>query len=204
MEKKITFLNAAIVDAQELIRFIDTKTAIVITILGSYLVAIFTILDKIIFNSNLFSSLFWFLISLFTVLLIICIVITARIIYPTNNPQKNIVLGNMQVPTLQFYLPMNEYDSNLFPFFNSEKFRLSTTLESYSSQLKNKNIIQSLTYELLKISYIRNVKNDRFKVLIYFLIITTFIFFASYIIFQIEMSEINKQFELLNNQNHCN
>ena len=70
MEKKITFLTAAITDAQELIRFIDTKTAIVITILGAYIVAIFSVLDKIISNYNLFSLMFWSLISCFSILLI--------------------------------------------------------------------------------------------------------------------------------------
>ena len=33
MENKIDFLNTAISDAQELIKFIDTKTAVIITIL---------------------------------------------------------------------------------------------------------------------------------------------------------------------------
>ncbi|TAF08110.1 MAG: hypothetical protein EAZ75_11570 [Flavobacteriia bacterium] len=201
MEKKITFLTAAITDAQELIRFIDTKTAIVITILGAYIVAIFSVLDKIISNYNLFSLMFWSLISCFSILLIFCVVITARIINPTNNPTKNIALGNTSLPSLQFYLPTNNYNNIWYPFFNSEKFNLSNTFESYSSELKNKQIVKSLTFELLKISYIRNVKNDRFKILIYFLIATTAVFFATYILFQIEIAEINRQIELLKNKN---
>ena len=34
-DQKLNFLTTALADAQELIRFIDTKTAIVITIIGA-------------------------------------------------------------------------------------------------------------------------------------------------------------------------
>jgi len=55
MENKINFLNNAISDAQELIRFTDTKTAIVITILGGYIVAFFSNLEKIVQYSSGYS-----------------------------------------------------------------------------------------------------------------------------------------------------
>ena len=60
MENKINFLSLAISDAQELIRFIDTKTAIVITILGSYIVSFFVSLDKIAQYSDYYSCFFCF------------------------------------------------------------------------------------------------------------------------------------------------
>src|SRR5574343_495856 len=90
---KISFLSNAIADAQELIRFCDTKTAIVITILGSYIFAFFSNIEKIVKYSSGYSYGFWILLSLFLLFLILCIVLTTRIIKPTNNPIDNIIFG---------------------------------------------------------------------------------------------------------------
>lgn len=201
MENKISFLSAAIADAQELIRFIDTKTTVVITILGAYIVAFFSVLDKIIANYVLYSNGFIFSLVAFLILLILTILITVRIIKPTNNPVENIKLGsNTNIPTLRFYVSPNDYSKDdFFAFCNSKKFRLSKTLKEYISELDDSHIVASLTFELLKVSYIRNVKSDRFNVLMWFLFFTTITFFISYIYFSIENHFIQLNLEALNN-----
>ncbi|WP_353086650.1 hypothetical protein [Flavobacterium sp.] len=201
MENKITFLSSAIADAQELIRFIDTKTTVVITILGAYIVAFFSVLDKIIANYVHYSNGFIFSLLAFLLLLILTILITVRIIKPTNNPIENIKLGrNTNIPTLQFYVSPNDYSKDdFFAFRNSKKFRLSKTLKEYISELDDYQIVASLTFELLKVSYIRNVKTDRFNVLMWFLFFTTMTFFISYFYFSIENHFIQINLKALNN-----
>jgi len=201
MENKINFLNSAISDAQELIRFIDTKTAIVVTILGSYIIAFFTSIDKIIAYKSEYSFWFWMSLILFFLLLICCIGITTRIIKPTNNPVDNLDLDNIQIPKLKYYLPTNNYQNDyLYSFKNSKKYKLSENFKSYYQTIKNdtedKDIIKALSFELLKVSYIRNIKNDRFNTLLLFLLFTTFTFILSYILFSIETNLI---IEKLNN-----
>jgi hypothetical protein len=190
MENKIDFLNTAISDAQELIKFIDTKTAVIITILGAFLVSFFASLDKIIENSSDYSNWFWFFIILFFVLITLCIIVTARIIKPINNPLENVNFGNSSKPTLKFCLTPNDYSKGSFPSLtNSNKFKLTENFETYSQTLNSAvdtDIINSLTLELFKVSYIRNIKNDRLNTLLCLLLITTISFFISYLFFSIE------------------
>ncbi len=190
MENKINFLNTAISDAQELIKFIDTKTAIIITILGAYVVSFFTSLEKIIEYSLGYSNWFWFFMILFFVLITLCIVVTVRIFKPTNNPIENVNLGNCKKPTLNFFLTPNDYSKGSFKSFkNSDKFKLNEKFETYSQLLYaagDIEIINSLTFELFKVSYIRNIKNDRLNTLLWLLLFTTIAFSISYMFFTIE------------------
>jgi len=205
MENKIDFLKTAISDAQELIRFIDTKTAIVVTILGAYLVSFFASLDKIIEYSFGYSCWFWFFLTSFFVFLTLCIIVTARIIRPTNNPLDNINFGGATNPTLKFFVTPNDYSKGfLHPFVNSKVFKLKENFETYIEQLRtstDNDIVNSLTLELFKISFIRNIKNDRFNTLLWFLVVTTISFFAAYLFFSIETHTTIEQLKLLHR--HC-
>lgn len=187
---KISFLSNAIADAQELIRFCDTKTAIVITILGSYIFAFFSNIEKIVKYSSGYSYGFWILLSLFLLFLILCIVLTTRIIKPTNNPIDNIIFGEQENPKLKFFLAKNDYSAGgIYPFQNSSEFKLNENFEEYLKVLNNINhedIIQSLTLELFKVNYIRNIKNDRFNILLCLLAITTIIFIITYLRYSFE------------------
>jgi hypothetical protein len=205
MENKINFLNIAISDAQELIRFIDTKTAIVITILGAYVFFFFTSLDKIIEYSFGYSCWFWFFLTAFFVLLTLCIIVTARIITPTNNPSDNINFGSAAKPTLNFFVTPNDYPKGfLYSFANSKELKLKENFETYSQQLRtstDSDIISSLTLELFKVSFTRNIKNDRFNILLWLLVVTTISFFAAHLFFSIETHNTHEQ--LKNIHGHC-
>jgi hypothetical protein len=192
MENRVNFLSSAIADTQELIRFIDTKSTVVISILGAYIVAYFSVLDKIVANFSLYGNGFIISLIVFLIFLILTILITVRIIKPTNNPLENIKLGrNTDIPSLKFYVSPNDYSKDdFFAFYNSKKFKLPKTLEEYLSELNETEIIASLSFELLKVSYIRNVKSDRFNTLMWFLFFTTISFFISYIYFSIENNSI--------------
>jgi hypothetical protein len=190
MEKKIDFLKTAISDAQELIKFIDAKTTIIITILGAYVVSYFASLNMIIEHSSEYSNWFWFLLIIFFMLITLCIIVTTRIIKPTSNPVENINFGSTNKPTLKFFLTPNDYSKGfLKSFTNSKKFKLSENFETYSQALSKAteiDIINSLTLEFFKVSYIRNIKNDRLNTLLWLLFITTIFFVLSYFNFAIE------------------
>jgi hypothetical protein len=190
MEKKIEYLNNAISDAQELIRFTDTKTAVVITLIAAYIAAIFSSAEKITQYFSAYSCCFWFFFILCIVLIIICISISVRIIKPTNNPTENIDLPVGHNPKLHFYIFPNDYKSSIFyPFINSKKFKLNGKLDVYITAINDatdSDIIDSLSFELFKVNYIRNVKNDRFKVLLWFILGLTTSFLIYFIIYNIE------------------
>ena len=198
-EKKIEFLYFAISDAQELIRFIDTKTAVAITIIGSIAVGLFTSLETTLAYFSYYSYWFHFTFLLLIVLLTICIWITTRIIKPTNNPKVNLQFDLKKTPSLNFFIPENKYQFG-FPFYNSDKHKLSEKLDNYIfsvNSLQNSEIIEILSIELFKVSFIRNIKNDRFKHLVTFLILTTLMFFIEYVLYLNQTNDIKEILE------HC-
>jgi hypothetical protein len=182
-EKIIDFLRTAISDAQEGIRFLENKVAFCITVLASIIIGIISIIEhfpEYIFSNN---EYLWTILSTTFILIIVCIWITVRIIRPTINPQKNIIISNENNTSIPFYLAPNVYPRNEgigYIFWNSANFKLAQKGDAYLKgllQAQNIEIIKSLTLELLKVSFIRNIKNDRFHQLVPFLLYTTFSFF---------------------------
>lgn len=193
-EHKINFLNGAIADAQELIRFIDAKTAIVVTIIGAYLVGIYSIVDKIVAHCDKFSSFFWIIFALLDLILVATIMITARIINPSNKPNKNIKLEGLEEPKIPYYLAPNEYQKDWKRFFiNSKKYKLSEGYNEFCAKINDcslDDLLKSLSFEFMKVSYIRNIKKDRFNLLVSFLILSSIMFFVVYITYSNEISTI--------------
>lgn len=191
-EKKIEFLYSAISDAQELIKFIDTKTAVAITIIGSVIVGLFTTLETTLKYFHFYSCWFHFMFFLLIILLIVCVWVTTRIIKPTNNPKDNLQIDPAKTFKLKFFIPINKYQFG-FPFYNSDKHKLAEKFDEYStsiSSLTDLEIIDILTLELFKVSYIRNIKNDRFNNLVRLLILTTLIFFIEYVLYLNQTNDI--------------
>jgi hypothetical protein len=198
-DKRIDFLNSAISDAQELIRFTDTKTAVAITIIGSIIVGLLTTLETTLKFYCLYNWLFHVLFYLLNILLIVCIWITARIIKPTNNPKANLNLDQTKKFKTKYYIPLNKYMLG-YPFYNSDKHKLEEKFIDYSNStndLSNNDIIEILILELFKVSFIRNIKNDRFNVLVSLLIITSIVFVLTYVTYIYQTNEIKATLE------HC-
>lgn len=192
-EEKLDYLYAAISDTQSLINFIDTKTAGGITVIGLFLASIFSTLEELLKYAKWFSFLHWTFLCITLLLLILSIVVVARILKPTVNPENNIQKQN--APVLKFFLAKNTYDYGkigrlIYPYYNSQKFKLSDSLETYSATLFNtssEDIASSLSYELLKLNFIRNIKNDRFHFLFKLLVGTTLSFVCFTILHTKEM-----------------
>ncbi len=193
-DQKINYLTTALADTQELIRFIDAKTAIVVTIIGAYIIGAFSVLDKIVMFCDKFSCSFWLTFFGFCVFLIFSILITTKIIKPTDNPYDNIILDEEEkkvIPRIPFYIAPNVYKNKWKILFeNNKSYKLKQNFSGLKDSLKtatSDDLIDSLSFELLKVSFIRNIKNDRFNVLLIALILTTILFFSFYIIYSHEL-----------------
>jgi hypothetical protein len=199
MDKKIEFLYAAITDAQELIRFIDTKTGIVVGFIGAFVVGLFSCVANIVLYVCSFSIVFWILLGLLLAVFVLSIWMILKIIKPVNNPKDNIYLDPTINMPLKFYIPSNKYFNLFYPFLNLKRFKLSEDLKNYIETLNNisdNDIVSILAYELFKVSYIRNIKNDRFNVLIGVVLILAVLFVSFYTLYNIEMKDIT---DLINN-----
>lgn len=186
-EDQLAYLYAAISDAQSLINFIDTKTAGGITIMGLFLASIFGMLEDLLSYAYWFSLFHWISLGLTLLCLFLCLIVVARILKPTINPEANI--SKEDAPSLKFFLAQNKYDHGkigkfIYPYYNSSEFKLAESLISYTTSLtkaKSEEIGKSLAFELLKLNFIRNIKNDRFHFLFKLLIVTT-VFFMAFIV----------------------
>jgi len=186
---KFEYLKFAIEDAQEIIRFIDAKTAFAVSVIGAYIVGIISMIEKIVKYLDSYSILFWIMFSSFLILLVFATITTTRIIKPTNNPSENINLNGLAEPNLPFYLAGNTYSSWFFRFINCYTDKHKHDFKGYLDKLNpvtDESIIQTLTFELLKVSYIRNLKNDRFNFLLTILIISSLLFISFYIMYNVE------------------
>jgi len=190
---QIEYLYNAITDVQDLIKFTESKAAFVIGILTAYIAVIFLTLENIIKYSSNWTCVFWLIYSAFIFFMILCIWIIAKIIMPIKKPTESIKISSDDIPETDFYLAPNHYGSLLFPFTNSNKHKLKIDFNTFYHNIKNiedKAIVKVLTLELFKISYIRNIKSDRLKILIYFILITSLLLTTFYIIYQIELGKI--------------
>ncbi len=207
VEVKLDFLNTAIADTQELIRYTENKAAFVITILGGMIIYYFSMLNEICNNFELFSKWFWAVSILYFIFNFLCILILLKLIKPIIVPNDNLIIENKNVPKLNYFLSKNNYNNKLKAFFNSKEFKLDVNFESYFKTLETSTsdeILKSLTYELFKLSYIRNIKNDRFNILIKFLIFTVLFFIFSVIFFNLTVEISDKEHIFQFNKNIIN
>ncbi len=138
-EQKGVFLYAALKEAQENIRTYDTKAQIV------GIGFIFTIGMMIKFNTWNGNASQWqqMIIFLSWVFIIIPLVCFGSVLYPTRRVAPH-VLKNKTIVKGLYYL--NDAEN----------------VTEYVSQLSQMNIEQELSYELLKVSYLRDLKRHRF------------------------------------------
>jgi hypothetical protein len=191
---KFNFLITAIKDSQELIRFLDYKTAFILTIVSGYFIAIFSTIEKVIKYCSYFSCFFWLIYFLIIMLLSICILIILRIFKPTISPKENINIGDNKIPLPSFFITKINYNNSFFSyFFNSKKDILSKSFSEYKKEILNtseNDILDSLSFELLKVSFIRTLKEDRLNALLFVFIISTVFVALYFIVFYVITKDI--------------
>lgn len=162
MEAKTEFLIQAIQEVQETNRFLDTKAGAQIVFESSLLaISVYSLFDKSTLEliqtlANNIQTQFWILLIVcfvfYMVVLVIHILLLLRIIFPQENPENHVDLGDFK-PRRLFFLHKLDAKQHIRP-----------SLDEYSAQLTNMDkddIINEFIFELLKLSYIRKVKSDR-------------------------------------------
>lgn len=162
METKAEFLIQATGEVQETNRFLDTKAGALIVFESSLLaVAVYSLFDKSaleLMQALANQVAVWYLVFLvvcficYIIMLVAHILFSLRIIFPQENPEAHVDLGDFQPRRLFFLYKLDE------------KRRLRPSVVEYSTQLagmSDDDIINEYVFELLKLSYIRKLKSDR-------------------------------------------
>jgi hypothetical protein len=171
-DTRLEFIYNAIQDVQETIRFTDTKSGTIIVLGTALIAAIVTLIDKYITLMSKLGNISKIVLIigfiLFCISLLVAIILSLKSINPSNNPEEHIELGDLKYkPKIKYYL------SELFPsmrlrdfLFESEDSKFSVTARQYNELLINcssNDLQNSLVFELLKLSYIREKKLKRTK-----------------------------------------
>jgi len=172
-EKKIEVLLALIQDIQETIRFIENKVGIIILLLTGIIALYLNIIASLIENFNDYSCILKLTLICTTIGIISCFTIIARIIIPIQNPQT-------KIPQ-----PYNEYP-NIYQSKNSKRNKALVVVDFEKATDNIDSLSNSIELEYLKISFIRNLKNIRFKKLVIATIITLFFVVSLYTVQKIE------------------
>ena len=197
-ENKLLSIQFLISECQETIKYIETKATISITVIAAFIVAIFEKIDLIITNFNKYDTTTIILLSILGILIIISVSVLVSIINPIQNPSKSIQEVDEEVEMIKIYFPKNKYGNKILSIFkiNNEKDSLNYSFSKFIKNLKSdeKTIINSFSFELFKLSFIRNIKKDRLAFLIKIIIVTSIIFFATY-------TKLTKSNEIIKQQN---
>lgn len=188
---KIEFLYKALEDAQNTIRFTDTKAGLVLV--GLTIIATFmgdfcsTLIDLMIIPLN-----FLILCKITAaVIAIVSFIISAFIIFkainPLSSPTDHVILENYSV-SIPFYLfsisPKMGWKDSLIELDKSKlDYSVKDLCNLYNSATED-DIIGSLTYELTKVSYIREKKIFRVNKAISFFKVGIIFWIASMILFK--------------------
>lgn len=171
-EKKLAFLYKIIDDNQATIRFLDTKAAFGIALLGAI---IGKVLDREQLAAFLNHSIFISLISIvFVCLIIVSAVLGFRTVFPTVNPAQNVLFPDNLEP--KFFIAKFKPNGFLRYFSSNKKFAmLETTHAAYCDalgQANAENLVKIAAAEVLKLSFIRQLKTDRLNAFSNVLIVT--------------------------------
>jgi hypothetical protein len=162
MERKIDFLARAIEDARADIRALDARAGVLVLFEVGLLVALMAGL----LNSGWFSvvknlvrqEVTWFaalLLALFAILVmafIFHVLLTLRIILPSDNPDRHVSAGEYQ-PRGLFRLRKLDADGRITP-----------SLADYLQRLKeagDEELLQEYGLELQRLAYVRRLKDER-------------------------------------------
>lgn len=156
------FVQSAIDNATQMITLVDAKVGALIALYGLIIAGIIEVREEI--ANSLISTyencmcLFVALISAISisfVLLCISLIFAIKTVMPTINPSENIIHRNFADKQMWYVM------------LSSDKKHLEYSLDDYNRKLLMKNerfCLKCLEYEMLKLSYIRNVKNNFFKI----------------------------------------
>lgn len=169
-------LNSLIQDAQTNSRFIESKTAIIFTIIGAMLIYYLQDIENIIKYYSFFSCLNLDLFILGILCTLTNVFFLFKLIYPMDNPLSKVPQKYIDYPNLY----ISKTDTR------SEK----SELEHFETSLSNdKNIEKALILEYIKTSNIRNNKLHYYKKLVFGITIQIILFTIHILVYNLELTE---------------
>lgn len=170
--EKIDFLKTAIEDAQNIIRFTDTKAGAVLGFWGVILTGVLMVKDELIYwvfsqEISVDRILIILLLLFMFVWAIKSIWLSFLVLVPKNNPKEHICLDGISFGGLFYLHECNQSITGKHLYFNRLDINLKVTSKDYIdriNKLDKDKIIEELAIELQKISFIRNLKVARVNV----------------------------------------
>lgn len=164
MNDKINFISLSITDTQSTIRAVDTKIGILIVFICIPLTNIskvFSSIDKVLTDHS--TWYIYTLIALFSISWIFSIIISIRAISAIDNPSKHII--NNSECKGAFYAGYLYSPGLLDTLFNRDILKANIDLVSHYNLIPDNadRIATELTFEQMKLIYIREIKFNRLK-----------------------------------------
>jgi hypothetical protein len=165
-QQQLEFVYKSLEDNQNTIRFLDAKTAFAVALLSAMAEKILSSLGNYLPHGG---QAIWRL-SLFlgfASALFLAGIIAVRIIFPSSNPSANCRFSSVFKPPF-FLCEMNPRRFGRIFTSNPAFSRLAQDHEEYLNQVRSADsdaLLNVLCAEVLKVSYIRQIKADRLKAL---------------------------------------
>lgn len=179
-DQKLQFLYKALDDNQSVIRFLDAKAAFAVAVLSAMtgkvladLPFYFPLANQPLWRKSLLFS-FW-------ILGLVTGFVVFRVIFPVTNPVNNVRLISGECKP-EFFLWHLEPKSWLriwsrAPRFSTLALKQERFLQDFQKATPD-SLIACLTGEVMKVSYIRQIKADRLRAVGYFLFASSLLFVA--------------------------
>lgn len=180
LDAKLQFLYKALDDNQGVIRFLDAKAAFAVALLSAMAGKVLTDLPSYFPLSGQRAWLLTLLLCFWT-LAALSGFLVFRVVFPVTNPAANLNLSQVSAK-VEFFLWELKPRSWVRTFSRRPRFsKLAITQEQLLYQLKNathESLLSCMTAEVMKVSYIRQIKADRLGALAWLLLFASISFVA--------------------------
>lgn len=170
MDNKTRFVSRAIESAQAAIRNLELRAGFLIVVELALLVVVIsglagnpllTLIRRLVEQDVVwYAALLLAGFIIFAIALIIHILLTIRVILPIANPEMYITLGTFEPKHMYFVSQLDQSG------------RLEPSVSAYSkelAELSEEALVDEYVFELMRVSYIRRIKSERFWVSLLFL-----------------------------------
>lgn len=167
-EKRMEFIYKAIEDTTNTIRALDTKINYIFVAIGLVFALMGVVFQKILDVYACYIAMPWisgallFLLIIYAVMTIRSFWFGYKTLSPKNNPEEHVDCSNVS-PNKLWYL------------VNNEDGKISISLKNYYEKIKTlstDDLLLSSSFELMKSSYIRNIKLQNSKKSIFSFVIS--------------------------------
>jgi len=179
---RLDFLYHSLADNQEVIRFLDAKVGIGLGILSYLFGRLLGDLHDFFpwLTQPLWRQILFLLVVLFSVL---AAAVALKIVFPANNPTEHVELESAPYPP--FFIAGLRAKRWQRMFSSSPLYScLALTHAAFRTGLNEADepaFVRSMSAEVLKVSYIRQIKADRFKAFVW-LLTTVVVLFAALVV----------------------